>query len=139
LRPGENAAKQALKRIRDIERYYTDPPRIRWARAALSTARRRARRYTIPFGITLADVLGKATDRCPALGTVLDYSRGRLVLQADSATIDRVIPALGYVPENVVVVSAKANSCKGRCEPHEIMAVARWHGKQLAERGVTDG
>lgn len=41
-------------------------------------------------------------------------------------TIDRIIPALGYVPGNIVVISHRANRMKsdGTAEEHE--RIAAW-------------
>ncbi len=133
LRPHEDPAKLALRRLRDLTRYYEQDPKLRWARAAFNQARVRALAATVAFSITLQDVLAAAGDRCPALDIPLSYARGRGVMRADSATVDRLIPAVGYVPGNIAVISARANSCKGHCSPEEIAMVSRWAGRMLRE------
>ena len=136
LRPGQCPDKLALRRQRDAERYYSDDPKIRWARAALNQARARAARRGAPFGLTLVDVLGMAVSACPALGVPLSYARGRGRAYANSATLDCLLPSLGYVTGNVAVISAKANASKGRCSPEELVAIARWAAGALSMREV---
>lgn len=135
LPPGTTPASAEVQRLKALIRYYAGDPKVRWARNALTAARGRAQRYGLAFAITVGDILTIAQDTCPALGMSLDYSRGRVVIQDDSPTVDRIIPPLGYVPGNIVVISNKANMTKGRCTPEEIMAVGRWHGKTLSGLG----
>lgn len=120
------------KQQRDRERYYETEPKLRWARTAVQTAKRRALKSAVVFGITVDDILAVAGDTCPALGIPLDYTRGRRVIRTDSPTIDRIIPELGYVPSNIAVISNKANCCKGVCGPAELMDVGRWLMRVLA-------
>ena len=133
-RPLETPAAAAARRARAMASYYAMDPVRAWARAAIATAQRRARAAGIAFAITAADLREAAGTHCPALGTPLDYSRGRMTIRDDSATVDRLVPGLGYVPGNIAVISNKANVAKGRCSPEEIFAVGRWHGKQLNKR-----
>lgn len=119
-----------------VLRYYSMNPVAAWARSAVSTARRRAKRSGVPFEITAADLMAVAGTHCPALGIVLDYTRGRGIIQMDSPTVDRLIGPLGYVVGNVAVISDKANRIKGNCDPHELFAVGRWHGKCLSSRST---
>lgn len=133
-RPGETHEDREVRLARARDRYYSADPVTEWARAAISTARARARRFGLAFAITAADLRSIAPTHCPALGFALDYSRGRIVIQDDSPTVDRIIPPLGYVLGNIAVVSNKANNAKGRCSPEELFAVGRWTGKQLSQR-----
>ncbi len=131
LRPGELPAKVNIKRLRDLERYYMDDERVRWAKSALCNARKRARKSGVDCDITYADLLDIAVTHCPALGIELNYSRGRMIMMDDSATVDRLIAPLGYVKGNITVISARANACKSRCTSEEIMAVSRWTADAL--------
>jgi hypothetical protein len=115
-----------VRRLKDLANYYSGDPKVRWARAALQAARGRANKQGVEFDITLKDIQAVIVDICPALGMPLDYSRGRVVMQDDSPTLDKLIPCLGYTKGNIAVVSAKANSAKGRCSPDELSAVVRW-------------
>ncbi|MCX6960368.1 MAG: hypothetical protein NTW91_08860 [Verrucomicrobia bacterium] len=43
-----------------------------------------------------------------------------------SASLDRVIPALGYVKGNVMIVSLLANTMKNEASPEEMILFAEW-------------
>lgn len=88
-------------------------------------ARRRAEAAHVPFALTLEYVLSLMVEKCPALGIDLVYKNAGQV-GADSATLDRTKPALGYVPGNVQVISHRANSIKSDAIAAEVTAVARW-------------
>ncbi len=71
-------------------------------------AKTRAKRKNLPFSITLDDIV--IPDVCPLLGVELITSAGKW--SPNSPTLDRVKPALGYVPGNIQVISARANLSK---------------------------
>lgn len=52
----------------------------------------------------------------------------------NSATLDRLIPKLGYVPGNVAVISDRANRIKADATVEEITAVADWLRKVLKSK-----
>lgn len=90
----------------------------------LDNAKQRARIHDLPFSITLDDVVMPTL--CPALGVPLAVSSK---VSDCSPTLDKIIPALGYVPGNVVVVSHLANRIKSNATPAQLMAVARFYSK----------
>ena len=51
----------------------------------------------------------------------------------NSPTIDRIVPELGYVKGNVVVVSAKANRIKNDATITEILSVYNYYSSLLTE------
>ena len=65
-------------------------------------------------------------DCCPVLGIKLERNRDKCGPGPGSPTLDRIVPSLGYVPGNVVVISHKANSIKSNATAAEIRAVADW-------------
>lgn len=69
-------------------------------------AKRRAARKGLPFTITPADIVVPA--RCPLLDVPLELGTRSLY----TASLDRIKPALGYVPGNVWVISWRANQIK---------------------------
>lgn len=81
----------------------------------------------VPFTITAAD-LGELPDTCPVLGIPLYFGDG--VVGPNSPTIDRIDPALGYVPGNVMVISHRANTIKHNATIEEIELVLA-HMKRL--------
>jgi len=91
-------AKAYQKKIRE-----GNPSRFLW-----STAKRRAREQGLAFDIEPSDIV--IPTRCPLLGVPL--RRGQGVVLAESPTLDRRDPTLGYVKGNVWVISHRANSIK---------------------------
>lgn len=98
----------------------------RWGRAnterrVLSGAKSRAKKLGIPFALTLADVA--VPERCPVLGIKLSRKVGKGHGSDSSPSVDRVIPALGYTPGNVRVISFRANTLKRDGALEELEAV----------------
>jgi len=82
-------------------------------------ARKRAVQTGVPFSITPDDI--RIPDVCPVLGIPLDgATRDR------TASLDRVIPSKGYTPENVCVISFRANRFKNDASLEELQAVIRY-------------
>jgi hypothetical protein len=85
-------------------------------------ARKRARKKGLPFDLVLEDII--IPTHCPVLGIPLERSSG--VSGPKSPSLDRIVPELGYVKGNVVVISNKANTIKTNATPEEVLAVALW-------------
>jgi len=90
-----------------------------------SAAKARSTIKGIPFTITLGDILLPA--RCPVLGCVLEFGQGRAT--DFSPSLDRVIPEMGYVPGNVLVISNRANRIKNNATVQELTQVAAFYKK----------
>lgn len=78
----------------------------------------------VPFAINPEDVT--YVSHCPVLGVELAYAsrqskRGMVVDNA--ASLDRIIPAYGYVPGNVRIVSWRANRLKNDITLEEMRKV----------------
>jgi hypothetical protein len=93
----------------------------------------------VPFSITHEDI--QIPELCPVLGIKLEHasketaSRGAMGGFHDaSPTLDKIIPALGYVPGNIAVISWRANKLKGDGTTGELRAVADW--MQAQEKGA---
>jgi hypothetical protein len=91
----------------------------------LSGARLRAKNKSVPFSIKVSDIV--VPEYCPALGIKLQIGVG--MAQKSSPTLDRFIPALGYVPGNVYVISKHANTIKNNATLEEVRMVAEWMAK----------
>jgi hypothetical protein len=89
-------------------------------RALLYTAKRRAKEKGIEFSITVDDF--EKTSLCPLLGIELSFSNKR-GNTANSASIDRIDPSIGYVPGNVWVVSKRGNQIKNDATIEELEKV----------------
>lgn len=96
-----------------------------WALVAIHQIKARAKSKGIPFSITAADI--PLPEKCPVLG--LKLTPGTKATKYDFGTlpsVDRIIPALGYVPGNVVVISYRANRLKCDATASELRQVANW-------------
>lgn len=80
------------------------------------SARERARKKNLPFSLELRDI--EIPTLCPVLGIPLDK---RDLWHTPS--LDRLIPEKGYVPENVCVISYRANSIKQNATAEELRKV----------------
>lgn len=78
-------------------------------RGIVSRVKAQAKMKGIPFEIDVFDV--EWNEVCPILGITLDYfvSGGR---KANSVSLDRIDPTIGYVKGNVSTISVRANSIK---------------------------
>lgn len=97
-------------------------------KVSLGARRRDAKKHGVPFSITLEDLL-PLPEKCPVLGIPLKH--GATGGEDASPSIDRIIPTLGYVRGNVIVVSLKANRIKNDATPDELMEVARFYKELL--------
>lgn len=84
-----------------------------------SAVRQKAKRNNIPFTIKYEEL--ELPEFCPVLGLKLNY-RWRELDTTDytKASIDKLIPALGYVPGNVFVISWRANRLKNNMTIDEL-------------------
>ncbi len=85
-------------------------------------ARQRARELGVPFDLRAEDIV--VPDCCPALGIPLAINPGKPAYC--SPTLDRLIPSLGYVRGNVVVISHRANTIKTDATLEELQLVAEY-------------
>lgn len=89
------------KRYQSLKKRRPKALKLHWCRT-------RARAKGVPFGLTEDNLpwpIPKACDCCKA-----PFIQS---IKAARATLDRVVPALGYVPENVVWICQSCNDSKG--------------------------
>jgi len=114
-------------------------PKLEWAKMVIGSARCRARARSLPFDLTPDYVASLAPDVCPALGIPLRYPTPEDVytpqaMYRDSPSLDRIIPALGYVRGNVIVVSMRTNSIKNDATMPELRQVADFYARLIDTR-----
>lgn len=96
----------------------------------ISHARKRAKDRGLPFSITADDI--EIPEFCPVLGIpIIQPMTGKVA--PGCATIDRIVPELGYVPGNVQVMSHLANAMKNNATPEQLLAFADWVYKTYGE------
>ena len=99
-----------------------------------NNAKARADREGVEFSITLDDIV--IPDLCPVLGVPLVQRLGKQGGGPQSPSLDRVIPHLGYTPDNVAVMSMRANRIKNNATLGELSAlVAFLEGRAAAPHG----
>lgn len=96
-----------------------------WISRMLANARSRAAKKGIPFSIGKDDLKPLMVSHCPALGIELVYHNAG-GNRYDSASLDRIVPSLGYVPGNIAVISYKANRMKSDSTEEELWMLAQW-------------
>ncbi len=94
--------------------------------ALLSAIRRKCAREGIPYSIS-ESYFTSWPIVCPVLGIRIDWSCGPL--RANTPSIDRIIPVLGYIPGNVVIVSMRANRLKSDATPEEMCRLADFYSE----------
>lgn len=94
----------------------------------LYEARKRAKKFGLPCTIKESDII--IPEFCPVLGIKL--VRGFTDSNRDgSPSLDRIRPELGYVPDNVAVMSYRANRIKNNGTSDEHRRIADWMDAQL--------
>lgn len=89
-------------------------------RNMVACAKRRAKKVSIEFSITVADLI--MPTHCPLLGIPLIVSNGNS--GPNSPSLDRIVPERGYVPGNVWIISHKANTIKSNASLEELLKLA---------------
>lgn len=88
-------------------------------------ARARAKRYGVPGTITVEDI--QWVTHCPVFGVELVYGRAKGDgMRTNSATLDRKVNDLGYVPGNVFVISHQANRLKADATIEQVEALLKY-------------
>lgn len=84
----------------------------------------RATRKDLPFDLSFEDVV--APKYCPILGIELKRNQGGKSNSWDSPSVDRIIPELGYVKNNIQIISMRANLMKNDASVEELQRFADW-------------
>ncbi len=93
----------------------------------LTTARNRAKTKSVPFDITEDDL--DIPVFCPVLGIKLERAGTGSGRNDNAPSLDRIIPELGYVRGNVMVISNKANRLKNNGTAEELRRIADFYTK----------
>lgn len=121
--------------------YHTDRDNYRALENTMSVQFRQRKNQAlkkgIPFTVDLSDI--EQPEFCPILGIKLNYGWGGKsghLRDPAKATIDKVIPALGYVPGNVFIISWRANKLKSDMTFEELEKIMNYikektHGQAL--------
>ena len=94
------------------------------------SASNRSRVKDVPFNINIADY--EIPKKCPVLGIKI-FKKGKFKTD-NSATLDRLIPNKGYVKDNVMVISDRANRLKRDMNLNELI-ILNSYLKKLKKKG----
>lgn len=96
-----------------------------YVKKALCQIKSKCKKKNIPFSISEKDII--IPEYCPVLGIKLVMNKGKM--KDDSPSIDRIITNLGYVENNVVVVSWKVNRIKNNCNILDLIKISEFYKK----------
>lgn len=94
----------------------------------LRSARTRALTSGVPFDLTPEDIT--IPHVCPVLGIPIIV--GQTQATDNSPSLDRVVPPLGYIRGNILVLSNRANRIKNNATVAELRLVADFFEKHIA-------
>ncbi len=85
------------------------------------SCRKRAQLENLPFDLVESDIV--IPEFCPILGIRLEFSEDNKNLNTPS--VDKIIPELGYIKSNIMVISRKANMMKLNASIKELKLFAQ--------------
>lgn len=101
----------------------------------LWSAKRRAKSKSLPFNIEESDITIPVN--CPILGVPL--KRSKKYGASDSPTLDRIIPALGYIKGNIQVISNMANRMKQDATFEQMAKLGEWANMMMCTTCAVKG
>ncbi len=110
--------KEKMEDPMDGENYYL-------RKVILRAAKMRSKKKNIEFNLTLADLIKIKNNICPILGCEILYKSG--VDNKRSASLDRIDPNKGYVPDNVKIVSFEGNALKNKNNINSMIGVMQYY------------
>ena len=102
----------------------------------LSNIKKRAREQGLPFDLTAEDI--KPPEFCPVLHIKLERGTKKTGPLPNSPSVDRIVPELGYVRGNIIVISHLANAIKQNASPDQIRKVADFFDRLQSKRGIIE-
>lgn len=112
------AAQPGIHARKYRERRDKDPVKALW-----KSCKQNAANKGLPFNLETGDLT--MPTHCPVLGFELKHGEGKWC--PTSPSVDRIIPELGYVKGNVIVVSWRANCLKRDATLDEIQKLAAFY------------
>lgn len=111
---GKRAECAECEKTRKKQKHKQDP-----RSSLLRGARRRSIKKGVPFSIKKSDIV--IPQNCPVLGRPIQTGEDKHC--DNSPTIDRIIPEKGYVPDNIRVISYRANQIKSNATVDELKKI----------------
>lgn len=128
--PGHYKCRECLDKEskRKRERNNSDPRLIMF-----TNAKTRAKESGLPFSISLDDI--HIPKYCPVFG--IELRRGFKRICDSSPTLDKIIPDLGYIPSNIIVMSRLANRLKNNSSLDQLIALGKWASKMKGKNSAS--
>lgn len=98
----------------------------------LRDASRRCEKSGVQFALEQKDI--RIPSRCPALGIPIERNRGASGPSQHSPSLDRIDPLKGYTPDNVRVISYRANTIKHNASLDELQKIVNYVERSLDEQ-----
>ena len=103
----------------------------------MATIKARCKRLGVNFSLPIDWLYKNTPETCPVLNIPL--VRGSHKDSKDNfPSVDRLVPKLGYTPENCRVISNRANQIKSNASVEELRSIADWTEKELTDPLFTD-
>lgn len=126
----ENYTDERKQKAGEYQREYRSElkkvsPQLFRCRSLVNAAKHRSKKNNISFDLTSDYLMSiwPIDNCCPILHTPFTFSEHESS-KCQSASLDKIIPSLGYVEGNVQIISFKANRIKNNATAAEILAVA---------------
>ncbi len=87
-------------------------------------AKQRCKKSGREFALLCSDTV--IPDVCPILGIPINMNSGRSGAYKNSPSLDRIDNEKGYTPDNIQVISQKANAMKHSATIDELKLFAKW-------------
>lgn len=97
-----------------------------------SRVKTRAAKTGVLFTLTFDDI--KIPEKCPACGTQIVF--GGPQQRNTSPSLDRIVPGLGYTPENTIIICFACNRRKNDSTPEQLYAIADYVYRLRKVRGL---
>jgi hypothetical protein len=95
-------------------------------------AKTRSKRKGLEFSIKVSDIV--VPKKCPLLGVEMIRSNGKL--SRNSPSLDRIDPHKGYTPDNIWVISQRANSAKQDLSVEELKILVDKLEQKIVEQKI---
>ncbi len=93
----------------------------------VNSAKARAKKFNLPFNITKDDFV--IPEVCPVLGIPITFESSKKKVNQNAPSLDRIIPELGYVKNNVIVISWRANRLKWNASLDELEKLSEFYNQ----------
>jgi hypothetical protein len=104
-----------LNNLNRINKYAKKYRRDNIEKSLFYAAKNRAKENNLDFNIELSDI--SIPEKCPVLGIEISVSTDD---KKSSPSLDKINPSLGYVKNNIRVISWRANWIKNNMTPEEV-------------------